>query len=145
MPETATADAPGRVNLIGEHTDYHQGFVLPTVSPLRTRAIVSRRRERRVSAASTAPADNGTGAKRNDGGKDEALMVVGVLANEVDAATSLASTPTTIRASSFPPSFRFAPVPLSAGAVLAALTRRSRRRLTMARVRSGLTVGRTKP
>src|SRR3954447_4779967 len=33
--------APGRVNLIGEHTDYNEGFVLPFALPQRTIAAVS--------------------------------------------------------------------------------------------------------
>jgi galactokinase len=35
-PPVVRASAPGRVNLIGEHTDYNGGFVLPTVIPQRT-------------------------------------------------------------------------------------------------------------
>ncbi len=34
-PTTATS-APGRVNLLGEHTDYNDGYVLPTAIPQRT-------------------------------------------------------------------------------------------------------------
>ena len=33
---TVRASAPGRVNVIGEHTDYNGGFVLPAASPQRT-------------------------------------------------------------------------------------------------------------
>lgn len=40
--------APGRVNLIGEHTDYNGGVCLPIALPHRTYAAVSTRSDRRV-------------------------------------------------------------------------------------------------
>ncbi|MEJ7601594.1 MAG: galactokinase family protein [Kofleriaceae bacterium] len=43
-----SASAPGRVNLIGEHTDYNAGFVLPTVIPQRTRVVLAARTDRHV-------------------------------------------------------------------------------------------------
>ena len=46
------AAAPGRVNLIGEHTDYNGGYVLPTALPQKTEVLVARRDDRRVRAYS---------------------------------------------------------------------------------------------
>jgi galactokinase len=46
------ADAPGRVNLIGEHTDYNGGYVLPTVLPYKTEVQIGRRHDRVVRGAS---------------------------------------------------------------------------------------------
>jgi galactokinase len=54
---SVTADAPGRVNLIGEHTDYNGGFVLPTAIPQRTRVELARRDDAIVRAFSTAGGD----------------------------------------------------------------------------------------
>jgi galactokinase len=46
------ASAPGRVNLIGEHTDYNGGFVLPTVIPQRTTVELAPRKGGSVRAFS---------------------------------------------------------------------------------------------
>lgn len=41
LPE-ASAKAPGRVNLLGEHTDYQEGYVLPTPLPYLTQVEAGR-------------------------------------------------------------------------------------------------------
>lgn len=46
------ADAPGRVNLIGEHTDYNGGFVLPAAIPQRARVALARRDDEVVQVCS---------------------------------------------------------------------------------------------
>lgn len=50
MTPEVSARAPGRVNLIGEHTDYNQGFVLPTVIPQETTVLLEGRQDWVVAA-----------------------------------------------------------------------------------------------
>jgi galactokinase len=52
MTAAGTWSAPGRVNLIGEHTDYTDGFVLPIAIGLRTRVTMSVRADKDVHATS---------------------------------------------------------------------------------------------
>lgn len=65
------ADAPGRVNLIGEHTDYHEGFVLPCAVPQRAAVrLMVHPHSRRVRAASAQlpdPLDYELGRERATG------------------------------------------------------------------------------
>jgi galactokinase len=53
------AASPGRVNLIGDHTDYNGGFVLPTAIPQQTRVELARHGGRLVKAWSASFAESG--------------------------------------------------------------------------------------
>jgi galactokinase len=54
VPDTI-ASAPGRVNLIGEHTDYNEGYVLPVALSRRTTVTLARRGDSRVRVWSDMP------------------------------------------------------------------------------------------
>jgi galactokinase len=53
-PPQGIWSAPGRVNLIGEHTDYNEGFVLPFAIDRRTFAALALRDDRLVRVSSSA-------------------------------------------------------------------------------------------
>ncbi|HEV8228543.1 MAG TPA: galactokinase [Candidatus Limnocylindria bacterium] len=63
------ADAPGRVNLIGEHTDYNDGLVLPTATPQRTAVDLSPREDDlvRLESDGFGPISYRIGAERRAG------------------------------------------------------------------------------
>jgi galactokinase len=67
----AEAHAFGRVNLIGEHTDYNDGFVLPTSIPQAAVTVLARRADRMVRAWSlTLDADETYELGRETKGRD---------------------------------------------------------------------------
>lgn len=50
--EPLVVQAPGRVNLIGEHTDYSEGFVFPAAIGFQTQVAIAQRADRRMVLAS---------------------------------------------------------------------------------------------
>ena len=51
-PDLRVFRAPGRVNLIGEHTDYNDGFVMPAAIGFSTTVSVTPRADRTISVFS---------------------------------------------------------------------------------------------
>ena len=60
------AYAPGRVNLIGEHTDYNDGFVLPCAIPYGTAIAIGRNANSRINAVALDFADSSDHFKIDD-------------------------------------------------------------------------------
>ncbi|HEX4745013.1 MAG TPA: galactokinase [Candidatus Limnocylindria bacterium] len=82
---SVVASAPGRVNLIGEHTDYNGGFVLPVVLPRRVTVELTPRDDARVRVRSDAlgEAEYALGEEqRGRGWIDRVQAITYVLARE---------------------------------------------------------------
>ncbi len=47
-PPQLIVSAPGRVNVIGEHTDYNEGFVLPIAIDYFVNVAISRRKDQHL-------------------------------------------------------------------------------------------------
>jgi galactokinase len=77
-----TARAPGRVNLIGEHTDYNEGFVLPTILGVHVAVAVRRQDADRVRLRAhdlDQDLDYGPGDEPGDDWPDWAPYLVGLV------------------------------------------------------------------
>src|SRR5690348_11095859 len=57
-PARQSFRAPGRVNLIGEHTDYNDGFVMPVAIDLHTEVSIQARDDRKLVISSDSFADS---------------------------------------------------------------------------------------
>jgi galactokinase len=75
---TLVASAPGRVNLIGEHTDYNRGLCLPLALPQRTTVTLTPRADSRL-RLSSAQEDDWEGTV-DDRPRSWAAYVAGVVA-----------------------------------------------------------------
>src|SRR6185436_3133482 len=73
------ASAPGRVNLVGEHTDYNRGLCLPLALPQRTTVTLTARSDGRLGLTSAQEQDGWEGSV-DDRPSGWAAYVAGVVA-----------------------------------------------------------------